>query len=87
MAEERVELAQFLNQQYLCESLTIKEVQTLIDYTEVVNFDKDEVIAEIGEIGDALYFIVSGEIIFARKSKTSQWETSNNSLGGYTQDA
>lgn len=66
MAQDRIELAQFLNQQYLCESLTIKEVQTLIDYTELVTFNKDEVIAEIGEVGDALYFIISGEIALIR---------------------
>lgn len=66
MAEERIELTQLLNQQYLCESLTIKEVQTLIDYTELVTCKKDETIAEIGEVGDALYFIVSGEISLIR---------------------
>ena len=62
MALEKVDLAKFLNQQYLCESLTVKEVQTLIEYTEVASYKKDEVIAEIGEVGDALYFIISGEI-------------------------
>lgn len=62
MTMEKVELAKFLNQQYLCESLTVKEVQTLIDYTELVHYKKDDVIAEIGEVGDALYFILSGEI-------------------------
>ena len=62
MVMEKVELAKFLNQQYLCESLTVKEVQTLIDYTEMVNYKKNDVIAEIGEVGDALYFILSGEI-------------------------
>ncbi|WP_455203744.1 Crp/Fnr family transcriptional regulator [Kaarinaea lacus] len=66
MAEERIELTQLLNQQYLCESLTIKEVQTLIDYTELVTCTKNETIAEIGEVGDALYFIVSGEISLIR---------------------
>jgi CRP-like cAMP-binding protein len=69
MAEDRIELAQFLNQQYLCESLTIKEVQTLIDYTEVVNFNKSDVIAEIGEVGEALYFIISGEIALIRSDE------------------
>jgi CRP-like cAMP-binding protein len=67
MAEDRIELAQFLNQQYLCESLTIKEVQLLIDYTEVVTFNKGDVLAEIDEVGEALYFIISGEISLIRK--------------------
>ena len=61
MVSEKIDLAQFLNQQYLCESLTVKEVTTLIDYTEQVVFQKGDVIAEIGEVGEALYFVTSGE--------------------------
>ncbi|MFW6191496.1 MAG: hypothetical protein ACOC48_02755 [Thiohalospira sp.] len=45
-----VELAEFLNQQALCESLTIKEVQTLLEYTELVTLQRDEVIADVGEV-------------------------------------
>lgn len=55
------DLTSFLNQQYLCESLTIKEVETLLEYTDVVEFRKDEVIADFGSIGDALYFVIDGE--------------------------
>jgi CRP-like cAMP-binding protein len=54
-------LTQFLNQQYLCESLTVKEVETLLDYTELVQVKKGDVIAEIGTVGDALYFVIKGE--------------------------
>jgi CRP-like cAMP-binding protein len=61
MAAEKIDLAQFLNQQYLCESLTIKEVMTLIDYTELVIFNKGEIIADIGDVGEALYFVINGE--------------------------
>jgi len=76
MAEDRIELAQFLNQQYLCESLTIKEVQILIDYTEVVTFKKGDVLAEIGEVGEALYFIISGEISLLRTDEGKENEVS-----------
>ena len=61
MITEKIDLAQFLNQQYLCESLTIKEVTTLIDYTELVVCNKGDVIADIGEVGEALYFVIAGE--------------------------
>jgi CRP/FNR family transcriptional regulator, cyclic AMP receptor protein len=61
MATEKTDLTQLLNQQYLCESLTMKEVQTLVDYTEFVSFKKNEMISDIGEIGDSLYFIIKGE--------------------------
>jgi len=73
MVSEKIDLAQFLNQQYLCESLTIKEVTTLIDYTELVIFDKGDVIADIGEVGEALYFVIKGEAaLFAGPKAESQ---------------
>jgi len=60
MNTEKNDLTRLLNQQYLCESLTMKEVQTLVDYTEFVTYKKNEVISDIGEVGDALYFIIKG---------------------------
>lgn len=61
MTKESIELAKFLNQQYLCESLTMKEVTTMLDYTELVTLGRNEVIADIGEVGEALYFVIAGE--------------------------
>lgn len=61
MTTEKINLTQFLNQQYLCESLTLKEVDTLLDYTELVHFNKKDIIANIGDVGEALYFVVKGE--------------------------
>ncbi len=61
MAQDQDKLIQFLNQTYLCESLTVKEVETLLEYTEVVEFSKGDVIAEIGEVGEALFFVITGE--------------------------
>ena len=73
MVTEKIDLAQFLNQQYLCESLTIKEVTTLIDYTELVIFDKGDVIADIGDVGEALYFVIKGEAaLFVGEQTESQ---------------
>ncbi len=60
--KSKVELAEFLTHQYLCESLTIKEVETLLDYTELVQFRKNATIADIGEVGEALFFVVKGEV-------------------------
>lgn len=73
MVTEKIDLAQFLNQQYLCESLTIKEVTTLIDYTELVIYDQNDVIADIGDVGEALYFVINGEAgLFAGDKTESQ---------------
>jgi CRP-like cAMP-binding protein len=73
MVTEKIDLTQFLTQQYLCESLTIKEVTTLIDYTELVVCSKGDIIADIGEVGEALYFVISGEAaLFAGNKAESQ---------------
>ena len=61
MGDGTIDLAHFLNQQYLCESLTIKEVRTLLDYMELVEVKDGEIIADIGEVSEALYFVVEGE--------------------------
>jgi len=61
MPSEKIDLAEFLNQQYLCESLTVKEVKTLLEYTELVTFKKGEIIADVGDVGEALFFVVKGE--------------------------
>ena len=62
MTNSNIDLTQFLNQQYLCESLTINEVQILLEFTELVVCQKGDLIADIGDIGDALYFVVHGEV-------------------------
>lgn len=61
MAAKNIDLKDFMNQQYLCESLTMTEVETLLEYTELVSFQKNDVIAQAGSVGDALYFVVKGE--------------------------
>jgi CRP-like cAMP-binding protein len=74
MTSEKINLVQFLNQQHLCESLTVKEVQLLLDYTEVVTFAKDEVIAEIGTVGESLYFVIQGEAVLQHGDTTGETE-------------
>lgn len=60
-----IDLTEFLSQQYLCESLTIREIQTLLEFTEEVVFRKNAIIADIGEVGEALYFVIAGEAALA----------------------
>ena len=61
MSAKGIDLKSFMNQQYLCESLTLKEVETLLEYTELASYKKGEIIAEAGAVGEALYFVVKGE--------------------------
>ena len=60
-AKKNINLGEFLNQQYLCEGLTMREVQTLLEFTEQVDIKKGGIIADIGEVGEALYFVIHGE--------------------------
>ncbi len=57
-----IDLLQFMKHQYLCETLTIKEVRTMLEYTELVKFDKGQIIADIGEVGESLFFAISGTV-------------------------
>jgi len=81
MTTKPFDLAQFLNQQHLCESLTIKEIQTLLEYTELVVYKKDDVITDIGEVGDAIYFVVSGEMALVYEERGNEMEIGRMSEG------
>ena len=57
---EQFDLNDVLCQNKFCESLTIREVNTFLEFTEAVSFKKGEIIADIGDIGDALFFVIEG---------------------------
>lgn len=81
MTSGKIDLTHFLNQQYLCESLTVKEVQTLLDYTELVTFNKSDIIADIGEVGEALYFVISGEATLVHGGDAGETEVGHMKEG------
>ena len=57
---DQFDLSDVLCQNKFCESLTIREVNTFLEFTESVSFKKGDVIADIGDIGDALFFVIEG---------------------------
>jgi CRP-like cAMP-binding protein len=57
-----ISLTQFLSHQHLCSSLTVAEVDTLLDYLTLLEFKKGDILTDIGDVGDDLYFVVKGEI-------------------------
>lgn len=81
MSSTNIELTQFLSQQYLCESLTLAEVQTLLDFTELVTCKKNEVIIDIGEVGEALYFVVKGDVALLYEENGQETEIGVMSTG------
>ncbi len=54
---EQFELNDMLCQNKFCESLTIREVNTFLEFTETVSFQKGDIITDFG---DALYFVIEG---------------------------
>lgn len=57
---EQFDLNDVLCQNKFCESLTVNEINTFLEFTEAVSFKKGEIIADIGDIGDALFFVIEG---------------------------
>ncbi|MDH5396097.1 MAG: cyclic nucleotide-binding domain-containing protein [Gammaproteobacteria bacterium] len=57
---EQFDINDVLCQNKFCESLTMREINTFLEFTEAVSFKKGEIIADIGEIGDALFFVIHG---------------------------
>lgn len=78
---KQIDLTQFLNQQYLCESLTLAEVQKLLEYTELTSFKKNDVIADIGEVGEAIFFVVSGEVSLGYDESGQEIEIGRMTVG------
>jgi len=81
MTSEKLNLVDFINQQKLSEALTIKEVQTFIDYTEVVVFNSGDIIADIGEVGEALYFVIEGATSLYHEDNGEETEVGKGTSG------
>ena len=61
MALDKKNLVEFLNHQRVCAALTVKEIEFLLDFMEDITVKKGAIIAEIGEVGEALYLVIDGE--------------------------
>jgi CRP-like cAMP-binding protein len=73
-AEESVELVNMLRQQWPNETMKSSEYATFLEYCELIEVKEGDVIAEIGEVGEALYFVVEGEVALVTGSKASEIE-------------
>lgn len=74
MTNDEIDLRAFLNQHRVCEALTLHEVEVLLEFTELVRFRKNAIIADIGEVGEALYFVVRGEASLVLQADREQVE-------------
>lgn len=58
------ELFTFFQDHLICESLTLGEVEKLMPYLQEKDYGQKEVISDIGEVGEALGFVLSGTVQF-----------------------
>lgn len=58
------ELFEFFQQHFICESLTRNEVETLTSYLQEKTFERDQIISDLGEVGDCLMFVIQGKVGF-----------------------
>ncbi len=78
---QQAELAQFMSHQYLCESLTVAEVNTLLQYLSVLHLDDGDIVSDVGDIGDELYFVVKGEIALIIPDGPNEYEIVRSGVG------
>jgi CRP-like cAMP-binding protein len=62
MPDNDPKLIEFISKLSMSATLTPREVDVFLDYCEPVQVGPLEVIAEIGELGQALYFVVEGAV-------------------------
>jgi len=67
-------LVEQLRTQWCSETMKTSEYATFLEYCELVEFKEAETIADIGEVGEALYFVVEGEVALVTGSTASEVE-------------
>ena len=73
-AEESVELVKLLREQWPSETMKGSEYATFLEYCELIEVKQGEIIADIGEVGEALYFVVEGKVSLVTGSPASEVE-------------
>ncbi len=73
MADKEI-VKHFLRDHELCKALTASEIDIFLEFTQEVTFNKGETIADIGEVGDALYLVLSGEVVLLADDGTEELE-------------
>lgn len=59
------ELFDYFQQNSICESLTRAEVEILTSYLQEKTYERNEVISDLGEVGDSMMFIIKGRVAFS----------------------
>lgn len=59
------ELHEYFHKNAVCESLMLTDVETMTHFLQEKDFKRGEVISDLGDVGDSMYFIVEGKVAFS----------------------
>lgn len=59
------ELFDYFQENKICESLTRDEVEVLTHFLKEKTLKRDEILSDMGDVGDSMFFIVDGKIAFS----------------------
>ena len=68
------ELVEQLRTQWCSETMKTSEYTTFLEYCELVEYQEGDTIADIGDVGEALFFVVEGEVALVTGSTASEVE-------------
>lgn len=75
------QLYAYFQQCHICESLRREDVETMKGYLDERVFRPNEIIADKGEVGEALYFLISGSPILTEGSGENEVVVANLAPG------
>ncbi|HUX81980.1 MAG TPA: cyclic nucleotide-binding domain-containing protein [Halothiobacillus sp.] len=58
---DRAQLIEFLSQHTDSKLFTAREVNAFLDFCDLMSLKTNDIIADIGEVGESLYFLLEGE--------------------------
>lgn len=58
------ELFAYFQSNLICESLTLQDVEIMSHYLQEKKLKRDEILSDMGDVGNSMYFIVDGKISF-----------------------
>lgn len=71
MSEKVEDLVEFLSVHGLCTSLTKHEVEKILRYTEEVYYNRGDIVMDVGEVGEAIFIVIEGEVVLLYESGSS----------------
>lgn len=69
---DRAQLTEFLSQHTDSQLFTAREVNAFLDFCDLMSLKTHDIIADIGEVGESLYFLLEGEAMLIVGTTTQE---------------